>query len=147
MPHPRSASKPPGTPFPGPFPLAAAAGGHDMAALEAEMRVLAEQLQVVGWLRGWAVGLGCKPAAPLLHPAVGRQPCCETAAPAAPLVPAPSPAPLLDEMLQAQAPDLTDEEMQQQNPLAALLRSMLPWVNLGQAPDAAGEGGEGGGQQ
>jgi hypothetical protein len=31
--------------------------------------------------------------------------------------------------------------MQQQNPLAALLRSMLPWVNLGQAPDT-GEGGE-----
>lgn len=40
------------------------------------------------------------------------------------------------------APDLTDEEMQQMNPLAALLRSLLPWVNLGQAP-AEDEGGEG----
>lgn len=51
---------------------------------------------------------------------------------------------------QERGPDLTDEEMRQQNPLAALLRSLLPWANLGQAPDYEAEdgGGDGGdGQQ
>ncbi|EFN53652.1 hypothetical protein CHLNCDRAFT_136380 [Chlorella variabilis] len=70
-------------------------GGVDVAALEAEMRALAQQIQERG-------------------------------------------------------PDLTDEEMRQQNPLAALLRSLLPWANLGQAPDYEAEdgGGDGGdGQQ
>ena len=44
---------------------------------------------------------------------------------------------------QAQGPDLTDEEMRQQNPLAALLRSLLPWVNLGQAPEYGADEAEG----
>lgn len=35
---------------------------------------------------------------------------------------------------------MTEEELQQVNPLAALLRSLLPWVNLGQAPDYAADG-------
>jgi hypothetical protein len=53
------------------------------------------------------------------------------------------------DLLQAQGPDLNDEEMRQQNPLAVLLRSLLPWVNLGQAPegDADGAGGGDGPQQ
>ena len=49
---------------------------------------------------------------------------------------------------------MTEEELQQVHPLAALLRSLLPWVNLGQAPDyaaddaeQAGGGGGGGGAQ
>ena len=47
---------------------------------------------------------------------------------------------------------MTDEEVQQQHPLVALLRSLLPWVDMGQQPDyAAGEGGaegrDGGEQQ
>ena len=47
--------------------------------------------------------------------------------------------------LQAQ-PDITEEELQQMNPLAALLRSLLPWVNIGQAPPEGGaDGGDGGG--
>ena len=53
---------------------------------------------------------------------------------------------------------MTDEEVQQQHPLVALLRSLLPWVDMGQQPDydddAAGgregaeeaEGAAGGGQ-
>ncbi|KAI3425283.1 hypothetical protein D9Q98_009050 [Chlorella vulgaris] len=55
----------------------------------------------------------------------------------------------LQQQMQAQGPDLNDEEMRQQNPLAVLLRSLLPWVNLGQAPegDADGAGGGDGPQQ
>ncbi|KAL4419888.1 hypothetical protein ABPG75_006986 [Micractinium tetrahymenae] len=41
------------------------------------------------------------------------------------------------------APDMTEEELQQMNPLMALLRSLLPWTNMGQAP-AGEEEGEGG---
>lgn len=115
-----------------------------MAALEAEMRVLAEQLQVGGWAGGLrGLGLGRKLAGPM-QLAGGWQPCCEPLRElASPLTPAPASGPcwLLLQAQAAAAPDLTDEEMQQQNPLAALLRSMLPWVNLGQAPDAE-EGGE-----
>lgn len=37
---------------------------------------------------------------------------------------------------------MTDEEMRQQGPLAVLIRSLLPWVHLGQAPDYAADGNE-----
>ena len=37
---------------------------------------------------------------------------------------------------------MTEEELQQMNPLMALLRSLLPWTNMGQEP-AGEEGGEG----
>ncbi|KAL4430372.1 hypothetical protein ABPG77_002178 [Micractinium sp. CCAP 211/92] len=40
------------------------------------------------------------------------------------------------------APDMSEEELQQMNPLMALLRSLLPWTNMGQEP-AAEEGADG----
>lgn len=85
------------------------------------MRQLAQQMQVGGryasggrwravfwgWQQRW--GHGSKSPPP-------------TCAPAPP--PSTSPPPL--HCLQAQ-PDMTEEELQQVNPLAALLRSLLPW--------------------
>lgn len=49
-----------------------------------------------------------------------------------------------------QQPQTSDEEMRNANPLVMLLRSLLPWVNVGQQPeygdeeeDDGEEGGEG----
>ncbi len=35
---------------------------------------------------------------------------------------------------------VSEEDLQGTNPLAMLLRSMLPWINAGQAPDYEGDG-------
>lgn len=39
---------------------------------------------------------------------------------------------------------MTEEELQQMNPLMALLRSLLPWTNLGQEPAGGEDDGVGG---
>lgn len=42
---------------------------------------------------------------------------------------------------------MSDEELRQANPLLMLLRSMLPWVNAGVAPEYGAADGEGDGRQ
>jgi len=41
---------------------------------------------------------------------------------------------------------VSEEELQGANPLMMMLRSLLPWVDAGQAPEYGGEGGGEGGE-
>jgi hypothetical protein len=39
---------------------------------------------------------------------------------------------------------MSEEELRQTNPVLMLLRSLLPWVNVGQQPEYGEDGGNGG---
>ena len=48
-------------------------------------------------------------------------------------------------MVQQAQGDMTDDQLQAANPLAMLLRTLLPWVNVGQELGPVEEGGGGAG--